>query len=613
MHGPQADREMTMMIANFRLRGVALQSVFKLVCAASVVLLAACGGGGGDPGTNIFDPAPTPGIAVAPKAADLSLALSARTLANNGINTVAATVTAVDANRNALPNIPVTVSVDSSAVAAVSGNVTDTNGVVTAAVGIGADRSNRVITVTATSGTLVKTATFQVFGAALSARSNPAVVTPGQSGEVEFVLTDSAKNAMVDQDIVVVGVGAAEVKGKTGLNGEFKYSFTAPGTDGTLSIRATSAGVNGAADVQVQSGVTSVPVALGIVRSASVSANPSVVPVNTTTTQNRVEVRAFFLTSGNAPVPNVRVRFDLDGDKQAIGGSITSGTNVVYASAVGEAVTSYIPGARFSPTDGVTIRACWSNTDFVAGQCPNQAKTTLTVISDALSVSIGTDNLVGLGDSGLDFVKRYVVQVNDSSGLAKADVQIAPSIDLLSYLKGNWEVLGDQWVQGGVNPLGVGGSLNWRRGQQTVCPNEDLNRNGVAEVYANGDVEDANGSFNLTNGRPALEPRKADVSISFEGPSRTNANGQVVLKITYPQNVASWVEFNILVAASGVAGTEGRANYRSVLPVIAAQVTDIKSRPAFHDSPYGVGYGDPSRPVTLPGNPTPTLLCTNPN
>ena len=69
---------------------------------------------------------------------------------NNGTNQITATVTAVDANRNALPDIPVTVSVNNDAVATVSGPVTDDLGLVTAAVGIGADRANRTITVTAT-------------------------------------------------------------------------------------------------------------------------------------------------------------------------------------------------------------------------------------------------------------------------------------------------------------------------------------------------------------------------------------------------------------------------------------------------------------------------------
>ena len=63
------------------------------------------------------------------------------------------------------------------------------------------------------------------------------------------------------------------------------------------------------------------------------------------------------------------------------------------------------------------------------------------------------------------------------------------------------------------------------------------------------------------------------------------------------QNVASWLEFNILVAASGVAGTEGRTNYQGVLPVLAAAVSDTDVEPAV---PSGAlrHAGQPRRSVT---------------
>jgi len=294
----------------------------------------------------------------------------------------------------------------------------------------------------------------------------------------------------------------------------------------------------------------------------------------------------------------VRVRFDLAGDLNSIGGSLTSGTNVVYSDANGVATTAYVPGSRFSPTDGLTVRACWSENDFPAGTCPKSATATLTVVSEALSVSIGTDALIEV--FGQSYVKRYVVQVVDSSGLAKAGVQISPSIDLLQYFKGAWEVEGTKWVQRvPLDPSGTGQGAG-----NGTCDNEDLNRNGVLQVFSNGAREDANNTG-------FLEPRKADVAISFDGASSTNSDGQVVLKITYPQSIASWIEFNIQVAASGVAGTEGRTNYTGVLPVLADAVSDAKKAPAFAIGPYGV-YASPTVATTTPEGQT-GLLCTNPN
>ena len=216
--------------------------------------------------------------------------------------------------------------------------------------------------------------------------------------------------------------------------------------------------------------------------------------------------------------------------------------------------------------------------------------------SDALSVSIGTNSLILIGASDVTYVKRYVVQVVDSSGLAAKDVEVSASVDLLSYGKGFWSK----------------GAESWFQVTEATCANEDLNRNGVDEVFSNGVVEDANGSRNLTTGRPALEPRRADVAMSFEGSTKTNTSGQVVLRIEYPQNVGSWVNFNLVVAASGVAGTEGRANFEGLLPVLAAAVNNLDADPPFRLSPYGV-QPSPLIAASLPGSTKPpTQLCTNP-
>jgi hypothetical protein len=561
------------------------------------------GGGGGDP--------------TAPTAADLSLALSAASLANNGSSAITATVTAVDANRNALADIPVTVSVNNNAVATVSGPVTDDKGVVTAAIGIGADRANRTVTVTATSGGLSRTASFQVVGAALTSTPLPAVIAPGANGQVDFRLVDGNSNPMSGQSIVINGVNAVEVTGTTDSNGNYSYAYTAPAAGGSLDIRATAGGVSVTQAVLVQSGTGTIPPAsvpgvpgVAVVQSASLAASPSVVSVNTGSTSNRSELRALFLGAGNAAVKNVRVRFDLAGDVNSIGGSLTSGTNVVYSDTNGIATTAYVPGSRFSPTDGLTVRACWSENDFPAGTCPKSATATLTVVSEALSVSIGTDALIEV--FGQSYVKRYVVQVVDSSGLAKAGVQISPSIDLLQYFKGAWEPEGTtKWVQ--RVPLDPSGTGQDPDGNGT-CDNEDLNRNGVLQVYPKdtfADPKPSRDQIEDANNTGFLEPRKADVAISFVGESSTNSDGQVVLKITYPQSIASWVSFNIQVAASGVAGTEGRTNYSGVLPVLAEAITDVKKAPAFSIGPYGV-YASPTVATTTPERQT-GLLCTNPN
>lgn len=564
--------------------------LLKLMLGLSVAALAACSGGGGDAGNPPFAPPPPPPGTTA-TASDISLTLSKSSISNSGTDVVTATLTAVDASRNTVPGIPVTLSVDNDATIAVSGPVTDARGVVSGTVSIGSSRANRTILVTAVSGALSRQLTLQVTGAKITATAVPAVLAPSQAAVIQYRVVDATGNPLSDVGLTITGPGGVQSNSRTGVNGDFEYRYTAPATAGSLDIRASSSGVEFVTTVLVQSGPGTIPpVPGGTVRSASVSANPRVVAVNSTTTStNRAEIRALFVGSANLPIPNVRVRFDLDGDRNSIGGTFNTGNSIVYSNASGVAGTAYIPGALGSPTDGVTIRACWDYSDFAAGTCPNQTTTTLTVIADALSVSVGTDELILSPD--LVYVKRFVVQVNDSSGLAKPDILVSPLLDLPRYLKGFYTYDGAIWVKTTSTPAG--------------CDNEDVNRNGVLEIYSNGDKEDAN-----ANGQ--LDPRKADVTVAFEGSNRTNATGQVILRLTYPRNVGSWVYFDLKVAAAGVSGTEGRATFGGLLP-IPAPVLKLDGAPAFARSPYGI-EGSPVVLVSTPDVPPATgLLCTNKN
>jgi hypothetical protein len=533
-----------------------------------------------------------------PTASDISLTLNAPSIPNSGTVTVTATVTAVDINRNAIAGIPITLKVDNGASIIVSGQTTSNAGIVTGAISIGANPANRPIVVTATSGTLTRETVLQVVGTRITATSLPAVLTPGAAGTIQYRVTDASNSAMASLPINITGPGGVATNAVTDLNGAFEYRYTAPVTAGDLSIRAAAGGISNTTTIIVQAGAGVIPPApAGSVRSASVRANPSVVVVNTPgSTQNRAEVRALFVGTGNAPIQNIRVRFDLNGDINSIGGTMSSGSNLVYSDVNGVALSAYIPASRFSPTDGVSIRACWDYQDFPEGTCPNSTPvattTTLTVISDPLSVTIGTDNIVYV-DQPLVYYQRFVIQVNDSSGLAKPDTPVTPLLDLLTYSRGIWirPRDSDRWIP---------------QFSAFNCENEDVNRNGVLEVYSNNvngsGVEDANGDGEL-------EPRKADVVVSYEGSTtRTNAAGLLNMRITYPRNYAGWVTFNLTVAATGVAGTEGRASFvgRLLVPFVDLQ---LEGPPPFQLSPYGDLPGEPRIVVTTPDGRSSATLC----
>ena len=550
-----------------------LKNLVKMCgCVLASVLLIACGGGGGDAGSTPFTP-PTSGgtdATASATAADLLVSLSNTSLSNSGTNTVSVTVTAVNASRVAVANVPVTISVDNNAVAVVGGSATGADGKLTATVQTGTDRSNRIVTVTATSGSISKSASFFIIGSKIDASVLQAVLAPGASGQIQYRLTDVNSNPMVGLPIVVTGPGITSASATTDANGSYAFNYVAPTTAGNLTITANAGGVTSVQTVIVQSGVGTIPAVSTPILSADVKANPSVVSVNSTSSNNRSEVRAQFLGAGNAPLANVRVRFDLNGDVNSIGGTLSSGSNVVYSDVNGLATTSYIPGARQSPTDGVTIRACYyvNGSDASAGACAASAITQLTVNSEPLAISIGTDNTISDGAGGLAYIKKYVVLVVDSAGQAKAGVQITPSIDLVSYAKGFYVNPG-AWTRS----TGAGGYLS------ASCINEDVNRNGVLETG-----EDVNGNLQL-------DPRKSDVAISMIGTGITDSSGVATLQILYPKNVATWVDYKILVTA-GVSGTEGRATWSDTLGAAASEFT-AETPPSFVVSPYGAG--DPSR------------------
>ena len=513
-----------------------------------------------------------------PQANDLTLSLSASNIDNSGSKTVVATATAVDANRNALSGIPVQLSVlDASAFfAPAPSSQTNANGQVVGTVNIGADRSNRQVTVTATSGTLTRTVAFQVIGARISQASPvPAVVEAGAAGTVQYTVTDVNSIAMAGVPISVSGNGVTSATGKTDLNGAYIFRYTAPNAPGTnVVITATAGGVESTVTVPIPGGgSTGVPVA-AIPVAKTLNLSSDVVSINTGTTSNQVTINAFFRDANNAPVPNVRVLFGVTGDNQT--GTIGAGKYTALSDASGTASSTYSPGAVSSPTNGVTVQACWKRTDFASTDTPANCAAaggelltaTLTIVSNPVSISIGTDNTISVGSSGLTYVKKYVILVVDSAGNPRSDVQITPSLDLGGYGKGYWvyNTVSKKWER--TPDFGLVGLLT------AMCPNEDLNRNGV--IDAGEDV----------NGNKQLDSRKSDVAITLQGGTKTDANGIAVLQLEYPKSLASWVSYKITVTAAGVLSPP--AYYPLGVPVSlpSRSVSELGSQSAVSDYLY---------------------------
>jgi len=553
-----------------------------LVLAAGL-LLAACGGSSvcyGGPGSSEC----SSGTSAGTTATALTIQLSKTSVTNSGADTVVATATAATAGGQTVSGVPVSFTVDNGATFTASSTTTSAAGIVAATVSVGANRSNRTITVVATSGALTATTSFVVTGATLGSTPVPAVVPPSTAGRVDFVLKDAVGAPMAGQPISVVAGATAPAEGLTDSNGAFTYAYTAPTTTGTLSVVAKAGGVEKTQDVLVQT-TSLIPPALGTPTSATVAANPSVVPPNVDASTNyRAEVRALFIDGSNNPIPNMRVRYFVNNKY----GTFSTEGNIVYSDSNGMAVTGFIPGASTSPKGGVTITACFSNVDF--SLCSDSGvttiSTTLTIAAEALSISITTDRLID-DKTPLTYKQQFTVTAVDIAGRPKANVEITPSIDLQYYLKGQYIYDGTEWINVCTDATACTVILPGPVG----CPNEDTGRTGFYQA-----AEDVN-----LNGQ--IDPSKADILISAVGSTKTDSAGKMTLQIEYGKNLGSWLQYQILVSA-GVAGTEGRKTWVDVLGV---PISDVKAEgaPPFVVSPYGV--------VTTTAVPSPAHLYGRPS
>jgi hypothetical protein len=201
----------------------------------------------------------------------------------------------------------------------------------------------------------------------------------------------------------------------------------------------------------------------------------------------------------------------------------------------------------------------------------------------------------GLG--GIAYIKQFLIQVNDAAGVAIKDAVISTSVDITHYGKGaDWSYgyIGvsnpnirdyySDWLPPSASSNAVQ-SLQASTyvpktatttplvvGEKIWCINEDWNRNGFLD--AGEDI----------NHDGVLQPRKAEIVVSYVNGNKTDVNGQMLLQISYPQNMGGWLAYT-LRATTSVAGSEGDASRSFVTGVLQADVLNG----SFLVPPFGSG------------------------
>jgi hypothetical protein len=545
---------------------------------ALTAVLAACGGGGGSAGTTV----PSTGSGstgttdTATTAADLIFDLGGKTsITNTGSDFATLTVTVLNASRNVIADVPVTVALSPDGVFQTTATKTNSTGQFVGVIGIGGSKANRTLSATITAGGLTRVATVEVKGSQITVTPVPATPAPGQLVTLNIASLDSAGSAIPTATLTLGGSAGLTGTVVTDASGIRTTSFYAPAATGSYTVLVSGLGVSVTKVIEVvTAGATGKPSASGVVAAASLTPVPTTIAPNTDGgATNRSKLQAKFQTATNTGIENMRVRFEIVGNPLGNGESISTGTATVYTDAAGLAEAYYISGTRTSPTNGVSLRACYSSVDFTSStDCPNSVTANLTVAGSPLSISITDDNKLAKGLGEIAYIKKFLIQVNDSSGVAVADAVVSASVDITHYGKG--ETFGLPYMGLGVVPPTirdvhpdyfppgytvsqssttttlVASTVVPTAAQNVWCLNEDFNRNGFRDVVAIG--EDMNGDG-------VLQPRKAEIIVSYVNGNKTDASGQLLIQVSYGQSMAGWLAYT-LRATTGVAGSEGDAS-----------------------------------------------------
>lgn len=521
------------------------------------------------------------------KVKDFALLIDRSTLSNSGTATAKLTVIAVDANNNVAPGAAVDVSIDANTVYTPGGTVTNNQGRYTGEIGIGSDKSNRQVTVTAKVNGIVKQTSLQITGSQLELTVIPTVLAPGAASSVSARLTDATGQPIPGKVVTFSGdITAAAGQATTDINGTAARNFTAPTTAGSYVIQAAGSGVTTQLSIQVGSGAVIPAAVIPAGAQPGLAASPNVVAPNAAgSTSNQSQLRFLFLDAANQPIPNVRVMFKITSTGQgSFDSTLSVGNSTVYTNAAGVATASFIPGSTGSPTDGVVVRACYAASDFPAGSVCSDSlpgvNVRLTVAAQALAVSIGNDNVLTKGAGGT-YIKTFVVTVADAAGRAVPDAPVDVSLDITHFGKGLFS-------QDITLPLNIGDANMYVPdkttdpavfGMRVSCINEDLNRNGFVDPGEN--INNSVDSF----GQATLEPRRSDIILSYADPAvrTTNASGILLIKVEYSQRFATWLGYRVR-ATTNVAGSQGSAE-RAFVTTFAEDDLETGS---FRTPPYGV-------------------------
>lgn len=617
--------------------------------------LAACSGGGGNEGSSPFGGG---GGTTPPTSAATAVDVIASAVQiGSGGDQVTISAIVKGAGNVALADAPVTFSTDSGTLTSAA-TVADKAGVATATLAAGSNKSNRNITVTATSGGARGQIVIPVVGTVLT-YAGVTTVTLGGTASVgvkavdskgavisglAVAVTSSLNNGLSANSITTDSQGTATLTYTATNAGSDNLKFDAAGATVTSTIQISAEAfsfINPAAGTRIAVGTTSqvtlqylsngAPVAnatilfaitAGSVTPSAVTGSNGQVTVSvTSTTASPATVQATFTNTGTgvsaqATLPILFVagapaRLVLQTTPTAVGpnpGGATaqqarilatvtdSAGNPVSGVAVNFNRIADPSGGNLSLASATTDTSGQASVQFIAG--PNTTASNGVV----LSATVATDSTV-TGTASLT--------VNQSAlFIALGTGNVISNIDPQTYKK-DWTVYVTDANGVAVPNITltikvlptlyrkgrlIYGTSTWGYAADVVtCANEDINYNGVLDAG-----EDSNGSLVLEPGNVISVTTSNSTSVGSTGVLTTDATGRGTISLIYAESYAPWVQVKLRAEAI-VSGTE---SFKEAVFFVSGSSEDFSSAtnpPAGVVSPFGSG--------PLGGSPS----CSDPN
>lgn len=618
----------------------------RWVLLSAVLVLSACGGGGG---ASLYSApsaaASAPSGAASAVATTVEVLTSANTLGSGAGETVAITAVVKDSANNGLGSTPVSFSVDSGTLTAVSAT-TDVAGLATAIFSTGSGKSNRVATVTVRSGSATGAVQVSIENTAL-AYSGATTFTLGGSSTVSVIAKDSKGASISNASITVtslLGNGLSASTVTTDVNGQasLNYTATTAGSD-TLTFRGLGASTVARLTVSGEDFRFTTP-------SPSASSTVPVgasSPLTVTYRQNGAPVagRAVTFAATLGTLTSASAVTDAAGQASVAISSTFAGASVVSASLAGVTAQATVP-VQFIATQPSVLVLQVSPTALApngAGSTANQANVVARVTDSAANpvtgVTVNFSQLQDLSGGQLSQASavtdtngqasvKYIAGPNSTAsggvvlrGAVASNALVSNTFPLTVNQSALFIALGtgntilndneqtyrknytvyvtdaNSVVVPGVTitvralPQRYGkgrlifGGTSWGIGAVGVdyinCPNEDINFNGSRDAG-----EDANG-----NGR--LEPGNV-ISVT-PGTLVTDSTGRATISLVYAESYAPWVEIRLEVQAT-VSGTASTTSSTFFVVGSAEDFGGETVPPAGLNSPFG-------RNVTSCANP----------